>query len=182
MASRRLATVLIGISFVVAGCSELTSGGPLDQPSDEGTVCAPVRDDPSITFGVEILENSSEQPVVIKSVQLADAEGMSMIEARVVVFEGFKVTGGTIVGIGSGYPPEHFDLLAESSLADGFELPPSKETDDIFNLVVGVRMDDETVNAMASGLDVSYESQRKRYSYLTTNSLELVRGICDFSH
>jgi hypothetical protein len=118
--------------------------------------------------------------VVIDSVRLADPEGMSIIEARVVVFEGFKETGGTLVGIGAGYPPEHFDHLLESSLATGFEVPPSSETDDIFNLVVGVRMDAAAETATTSGLDVSYESDGRRYSHMTQDSLELVRGTCDF--
>lgn len=142
----------------------------------------PVENHGRITFGYETLENSSSHPVVIDSVRLAQSNGMSVIEALVVVFEDFEEEGGTLVGIAAEYPPEHIDLLDGSAMATGFEIPPSSDSDAVFNLVVGVQMLEDADGATAAGLEVIYEWQGRSYSHLTTNSLELVRGTCNFDN
>jgi hypothetical protein len=42
--------------------------------------------DESITVGIETLVNSADEPATIDSVDLVDADAMSLIEARVVTF------------------------------------------------------------------------------------------------
>jgi len=172
----RLAVVL-GMSLV-AGCSASASGGPLDQGNDSGALCAPVASDGSITVGIETLVNSARESAVIDSVGLADASRLSIIESRVVVFEGARDTGSSLIGVRSGYPPHDRKEWTQSLLASGFEIPPEAVTNDVFNLVLGLRMDADADRATASAIEVRYAVGRARYTYFTTNSIELLRGPC----
>jgi hypothetical protein len=168
--------VVLGL-IIVVNCSGTTSG-PLDQGNDSGALCAPVASDGSLTVGIETLVNSANDPAVIDAVHLVEPRGVSIIESRVVTFAGGRDRGATLVGVVSGYPPEESDEWERSASAVNAEIPSREATDDVSNLVLGLQIDPDADNATASAIEVAYTVGGARYTYRTTNSIELVRGSC----
>ena len=172
---RRLGLVPLSALLLIScvGAAE----GPLDQDSDVGEVCAPVAEDGTLTFGLETLENSASDGALIEAVALTDSEHISILGARIVRIDGGQ-TGGTLVGIVSGYPPEASVAWADSVDAGGAQIPPAADTDDVFNLVVGLQLDEGATVGTASSLEISYSVGGAAYLLRTSNMIELRRGPC----
>jgi len=167
----------IALLLVVMSCAGVSSDGPLSRPNDLGELCAPVPPDGSLTFGLETLTNSADTDVVVESVRLVEAEGISIIESRIVTISDGQL-GGTLVGLRSGFPPDELPGWSASILAEGAAILPADSTDDVFNLVVGLRLDSGSSMGTASGLEVAYSVKSSHYTYRTSNSIELRHEPC----
>lgn len=102
---------------------------------DQGTLCMPTKPGTAVTYGMEVLRNTGDEPVRLESVSLLDARATRVEEAFVVPIE-----GGTLVGNWTSWPPPRAATTTKGVRWEqrkpvaGMLLPPQRKRD--FNLVL----------------------------------------------
>jgi hypothetical protein len=91
---------------------------------------------------------------------------------------------GDLVGIRSMFPPNPEDLLAigitwsDAIEAVGATIPPDSGDGVVWNLVVGVELDEDARFGTTSGFEIDYKVDDRRYRYITPTSLEIRPDTC----
>lgn len=175
---RRVGTWVLSIALFGSCSSGPNSGGPLNQDYPPGEICTPVGADGRATIGHDVLVNSGSREVVILEVRALLPSDLLLLDAYLVPVH------GDLVGIRSMFPPNPEDLLAigitwsDAIEAVGATIPPDSGDGVVWNLVVGVELDEDARFGTTSGFEIDYKVDDRRYRYITPTSLEIRPDTC----
>ncbi|HEY7704600.1 MAG TPA: hypothetical protein VID03_07205 [Acidimicrobiia bacterium] len=170
---RRPLAWTIGLLVVLTSCN---GAGPLDVEQEPGWLCTPVGPTRQVTVGLDTLTNSGSGDVRIDDVELVSpTSGLALTDAMIVP------VGSDLVGVHLGYPPAADELpdgvLWGRGVPAGQARIPAGDVP-VWNLVVGLALDESVDSATTEGFAVEYEYLGQKYRYRTPNRVTLEARPC----
>jgi hypothetical protein len=156
---------------VLAGCSSGPArDGPLVDKGTPGGECAPAPRGGVLSYGFEVMTNTSEAGVTVSKVSLADPRGLRIVAAYFV-----PITGHVLYGVRSGFPPAaRLDpgvLWSQRQRASGARIPHTAAGHYV-NLLVVIKPADS--GGTAKAIDVDYTASGHQYRLTTPTTLQVV--------
>jgi hypothetical protein len=157
---------------LLAACSSANAvnTGPFGGGGDPGSLCVPVGRNGVLSYGLDAFTNSGGT-ATIERVALTDPHGLRIVAAYVV-----PVTGNTLYGVLSGYPPARGlppgVLWDRRQRANGAVIPRSRGTQ--YNLVLVLKP--AATKGTARSVDVFYRAAGQEYHLRTTTRIEVLAG------
>lgn len=159
------AAVALGCGAAYQGSAPLAADGPLGPGGDSVTSCMAKRQASSMVAGLDVVRNSSDDPVTLDKAELVGASGVSLVAARVADVS----AGRSLFGHAQGIPPremskEQRQLIRSSQPLAGFGLK-SDSSGSVDNVLMYLRLDDPAVTAEIEHLRVYYHQGSNRYMW-----------------
>lgn len=163
----RLIVSLVGVLFLLAGCSGEPSPPPLDLgEASSSSTGLDVEAGTKVAFGLNMAKNMSAEPVVLNDVTLTGSEDQT---ARVTDTWAVDFAGGDLFTIGAWPTDRPLGALQE---VDGFQLRPGGTAQIIFVIDV----EDEGIWKW-EGMTLTYSYQGQSYVGSSAHGLVLCAPV-----